>query len=391
MRTWEKILRPFLYRKVFNGILLEKVKEGKMMLTDEMKSMAYLINKEILKIFPYEYIKEVCSGEITMKEIIDQIMMECCKYAYDNSLETHSLDYYMGGATKANDSDRMMYQRVLDYVRNKREIEQIELGKIGINKYDDQIKYRYNIMDKISGHELNKFHFWELQNIHDMHLVKAIVDKRIGKGNFTLDKMQEYSDEYDCFVDSIKKDWYGEHKNSLFDYLAFFTLEWKYSFDFYYEIADALSYMKRRNIKNMRNWIALFSVPLVMYSDLLLSHPGVVPGRVTSNNRMLTARRKYIKYIVISDSLDYEAVKKQFMGANVIICTILERVTIGGKSLQHWFWENTVEQDWLSVMEEYNAFQAFVSNKKWDKKKLRIVKDIYNEISFDYKNHEIRS
>ena len=37
------------------------------MLTDEMKSMAYLINKEILKIFPYEYIKEVCSGEITMK------------------------------------------------------------------------------------------------------------------------------------------------------------------------------------------------------------------------------------------------------------------------------------------------------------------------------------
>ena len=100
------------------------------MLTDEMKSMAYLINKEILKIFPYEYIKDVCSGEITMKEIIDQIMMECCKYAYDNSLETHSLDYYMGGATKANDSDRMMYQRVLDYVRNKREIEQIELEKI---------------------------------------------------------------------------------------------------------------------------------------------------------------------------------------------------------------------------------------------------------------------
>lgn len=361
------------------------------MLTDEMKSMAYLINKEILKIFPYEYIKDVCSGEITMKEIIDQIMIECCKYAYDNSLETHSLDYYLGGATNANDSDRMMYQRVLDYVRNKREIEQIELEKIGINKYGDQIKYRYEIMDKIRGHELNKFHFWELQNIHDMHLVKAIVDKRIGKGNFTLDNMQEYSNEYDCFVDSIIKDWYEEHKNSLFDYFAFFTLEWKYSFDFYYEIADAISCMKKRNIENMRNWIALFSAPLVIYSDLLLTHPGVVPGRITSNNRMLTTRRKYIEYIVESDSPDYETVKKQFMGANVIICTILERVTIGGKNLQHWFLENTVEQDWLSVMEEYNAFQAFISNKKWDKKKLRIVKDIYNEISFDYKNHEIRS
>lgn len=112
--------------------------------------------------------------------------------------------------------------------------------------------------------------------------------------------------------------------------------------------------MKRRNIKNMRNWIALFSAPLVIYSDLLLSHPGVVPGRVTSNNRMLTARRKYIKYIVKSDSLDYEAVKKQFMGANVIICTILERVTIGGKSLQHWFWRilwNKIGfQLWKSIM-----------------------------------------
>ena len=73
------------------------------MLTDEMKSMAYLINKEILKIFPYEYIKEVCSGEITMKEIAIEGLLSIQAGENPRVIE-EKLKSFLAPADRASDS-----------------------------------------------------------------------------------------------------------------------------------------------------------------------------------------------------------------------------------------------------------------------------------------------
>ena len=66
-------------------------------------------------------------------------------------------------------------------------------------------------------------------------------------------------------------------------------------------------------------------------------------------------------------------------------------MTLGGVHLRAWFVAHTDESDWLSVFQEYNIFQVFNSEKIWDKKVSRRLKDIYNAVSMDYKNPVIRS
>ena len=60
------------------------------MLNKKMQAVAVAIEEVITHTLPSEYQLYVFSGEITLKDIIDQILVECCKYAHDNAAEKHS-------------------------------------------------------------------------------------------------------------------------------------------------------------------------------------------------------------------------------------------------------------------------------------------------------------
>ncbi len=167
------------------------------MLTKKMDIVAQTIENQILTVFPEEYVWETFSGKITLRDTILQLLAECCKYAYDNTQETHSLDFYLGGAGSADDSERMMHQRTMNYVRDKRKVQEQQLRAEGWSVNGLTLPEMKGIGEKLKGHRLNHFQFWEICNIHDMRLVKAVVDRKIGKGNFTSQNMQEISDEYD--------------------------------------------------------------------------------------------------------------------------------------------------------------------------------------------------
>lgn len=361
------------------------------MLTQNLQAVAKAVAFQIIKVFPDEYLRETLSGKSTLKDIVLQILVECCKYAYDNTQERHSLNYYLGGAASVDVSERMMHQRTMNYIREKRQIQDRVLRSEGWIVNDLAPKELKGIKEKLRGHSLNSFQFWEVCNIHDMRLVKAVVDKRIGKNNFTSKNMQELSEEYDSYLASLQKDWYGDNKNGIFDFLAMFTLEWKYSFDFYYEIADTMEKRNIKSISKMKERIGLFSAQLRLYSDLLLTHPGILPGPMLAENRMLVTRRKYIEDIISADEKSFEHIKRQFMGVQVILSAMLSQMTLNGIQIREWFIDNTNQDDWLSAFKEYDVFQSFVAGKLWDKKKTRCVKNIYNEMSVDYKNPDFRS
>lgn len=361
------------------------------MLTDRMIAVAQAVQNQILTVFPEEYLQKTFSGKITLKDIILQILVECCKYAYDNTQEKHSLDYYIGGAASVDDSERMKHQRIMNYIKDKRIILDKQLRAEGWIVNDLVPKEMKDIKEKLKGHFINEFQFWEICNIHDMRLVKAIVDRRIGNANFTSQNMQEISDEYDSCLNALLKDWNGNNETPLFDFLAMFTLEWKYSFDFYYEISEFMVEERIKRISDIKNRIGLFTSPQTLYSDLLLTHPGILSGPLCVENRMMVARRKYIEDIIMADTKSFDLVKRQFAGALVIMGSMISQMTLGGIFIRKWFVEKTEIKDWLSVFKEYDVFQVFISPKQWDKKKTRFVKDIYNVMSMDYKNPDFRS
>lgn len=109
------------------------------------------------------------------------------------------------------------------------------------------------------------------------------------------------------------------------------------------------------------------------------------------DNRMLVSREKFLNDITSANEDSFEQIKRQYMGSQVIIGSILARMTFQSEMLIEWFCQHTTEDDWISAFKTYDIYKIYTPNKKWNKKNARIVKDIYNELSFNYKNHENRS
>lgn len=358
------------------------------MLTGKMNEVSKAIEDTIIEVFPTQYLIKLLSSRITLQDLTNQILVECCKYAYDQTQEKHSLDYYLGGAVHAEDSERMMHQRTIDYIRDKKTIYYQILGFDAKHLVPEKMQ---SIKAKLEGHKFTDFQFWEICNVHDMQLVKAIIEKRIGKPNFSTDKIEAYAKEYNNFLVERQKDWEVKRSNPLFDFLAFFTLEWKYSFEFIYELAAEMANANIKNIPDMRQRIALFAGQFTLVSDLIIANPEIMPTPITTENRMILVRRKFLPDVVESDTEEFEKIRYLFMQAQVVVASMLLRMTLGGVHLRAWFVAHTDESDWLSVFQEYNIFQVFNSEKIWDKKVSRRLKDIYNAVSMDYKNPEIRS
>ena len=93
------------------------------MLNEKMKAVQIAI-EQIINGFPKDYLNTVFGDRIIKEDLILQIMLECCKYAYDSTAEKHSIRYYCKNVEK-NEEDyfRMNLQRSICKIYNYREKE----------------------------------------------------------------------------------------------------------------------------------------------------------------------------------------------------------------------------------------------------------------------------
>lgn len=152
-------------------------------------------------------------------------------------------------------------QHTMAYIRRCRTRQAQELESFGWHANGLAPKQLDTIEKKLAGDALNSFQFWEVFNVHKMKLVKGIVERRLGKPNFSTEKMRVYTREYDEFVQQCFDDWNLTQENLLFGFLALFTLEWKYSFEFYYKIIQAMISCKINELPDLKKRILLFSGP----------------------------------------------------------------------------------------------------------------------------------
>ena len=363
------------------------------MLNENMYAVAVELGEVIVKNFPIEYQIYVFDEKLTLHDIIGQILVECCKYAYDNTAEKHSLNYHMKSTDLLldKDSERMILQRTMSYIQERRMIQHDMLLNRGISVEGLIAPDMENIKDRLAGYQLNDFQYWEINNVHNMRLVKAIVERRLPKKNFNTDLFKEYAEEYDCVFQQYAEDW-KNGDNVIFDFLALFTLEWKYSFDFYYELATEMLKSNVSEIPDMKRRLVAFSGTPSIYSLLLQFEPRFIEGTLYTDSRMLVSRRKYIHEIVTLSADAFEEELTRFNESIVLVSAMLLHMTYKKIPIRDWFIKNSSPEDWLSVFRNYDVFQTFNSEKDWsNKKKIRYVKEIYNAMSYDYKNPEYRS
>jgi len=365
------------------------------MLNEKMHAVAKTIEEVIIHTIPAEYQMFVFEGKITLEDIISQVLVECCKYAYDSTEEKHSLNYFTKNADTnidAYDSERMTHKRTMDYIQERRSIEHEAFLNSGVSLDGLKAHDMSNIKERLAGYNINSFQFWEINNVHDMQLVKAIVERRISKKNFDNNVFRDYAADYDNTFLQFSKEWNDGKENGLFDFMAMFTLEWKYSFDFFYELANEMVRCNVSEIPDVKRRIVAFCGNPAINSLLLQIDPRLVGGTIHMNSRMLVSRRKYIHDIVTVPNNEFETDLTRFIESLVVVATMLTHMTYRKIPIREWFIQNSTPDDWVNVFRDYDVFQAFVPIKDWtDKKKIRYLKEMYSKMSFDYKNPENRS
>lgn len=124
----------------------------------------------------------------------------------------------------------------------------------------------------------------------------------------------------------------------------------------------------------------------MLYPDLMFTNPEIVPAPLSSDNRFLMIRRKFVHDLVTLDDHSFEDLTQQYMNVQVIISEVLRSMVVDGTPIKEWFIKYTDESDWISAFRNYELFDIYTPAKTWDKKKLRIAKNIYNAVSIDYKS-----
>lgn len=367
------------------------------MLNEKMDKVAAAIVEVLMKELSIRDQLFLFDGQTNVYDLAKEVMSICCRDAYHFQAAKHSLRHYLEDEGFGKESDhwhaaRMRNQRTLDYINERRAIAAEHHKEAG--HYGDGLEPppMNDIADKLDGYKLDAFQFWEIGNVHDMRLVKAIVDRRFSRKNYSADDVARDFAEYDQAMAKKKAVWNEmEGEEAYLAYLAFQTLESKYSLEFIYRIACEMARSGKPEPPNLGRRVMAYCGEVGGYSCLDLARLSQV-DHVGFDCALIGRRNDYIEEIVSFDGDELELSLQRAFEARVAVALLVSRMTYRGTPIQQWFNENTSVNDWLSVSRYCAYFDVWDNDKDLsDKRVVRGIKRIYSAISWDYKNPDFRS
>ena len=114
----------------------------------------------LMKCLPKEYLERVFSEDMGLDDLVDQVILELIKYAYESKLERHPLNYYLGQSGDIKDDLRMTYSRLIKISNDYRNKELDILEKYyGINTEDARPPKMQEMNEKLDGYQLTEMDY----------------------------------------------------------------------------------------------------------------------------------------------------------------------------------------------------------------------------------------
>ena len=316
-------------------------------MNDIMMTVGDAITRFLIDSYPHDYLHAVFSEkDLAIDDLVDQILMELIKYAYDSTQEEHSIRYYLNRADELTDDVRMKYSRLMkisnDY--KEKELDFFERN-FGFAVEKDRPPKMQSIDDKLEGYLLSEMKFFEITNIGDLELIKAVINHRLDSSKKVSNKrFREIVEQYDKMVISLMEQSQESDEKMVFNSLAYFSLEWKYAFDFIYDCAVS---MRGSNISKGEE--AFTKIGILLGYRVVESILGI---SVSSDSRMVGYREKLIPLFFDDERLTFRY--SEFLS---LMVTVKEKVCHEGTPIKQWFTENTDVHDWASFLREYDVFR----------------------------------
>lgn len=324
----------------------------------------------VIETFPDEYLYSVFSENMGVDDLVDQIILELIKYSYEETAERHSIREYLKQLGEYTDDIRVRYSRLIGKYNDNRE-QEISFVKRSMRLPVDENASppkMEDISNKREGYQLTPIQFLELRNMDEIELIKAIITHRIGSSHsISNDVFYKIASQYDKMVLSLKEKSTYSDEDMVFNCLAYFAHEWRYSFDFLYACAE---YMIENKKDDSYEFFAVIKD--------LVGYKATYPfwgGSVLSYSRMVGYREKLIPFFMEDGNYSYRY--EQFIS---IMTKVKEDACIEDVPIKKWFIDNTTIDDWASFLREYDVFKHWKVEKKYSGKTIRKIRELFKLI-----------
>lgn len=103
-------------------------------MNNKITKIGSAITEYILTAFDPDYLYSVFGGVIDIDDLVDQVILECVKKAFDSTEEKHSLRYYLKiNGDESSDDVRMKYSRLMAIV-NEAKKKEVHSKEVRIEK-----------------------------------------------------------------------------------------------------------------------------------------------------------------------------------------------------------------------------------------------------------------
>ena len=289
------------------------------------------------------------------------ITVEFIKYSYDSQDPVYSLRHFLGDA---DDSERMLQSRIMQYVLKYKKKELSENNVVITENHKYANLEMDSIGQKLKGHRLTAMNYFEHQNIHDLELIKSIVEKRIGSvKKVSNTRFIDIFEQYDKMIESLIERSKKSDEDMVFASLAMFTFEWHYPIEFFY----CISCMMEENNTNT------IDLPLLTLLCARLDNlESIFGGNASIDSRMVIERFVFLPQLIESNQNYNDKVVLMDLIKEILILIAQYKEIVPsteGELYKEWFKKESNMADWASFFRYYNIFQIY-ENKDWTKTRI---------------------
>lgn len=292
--------------------------------------------------------------------VANYITLEFIKYSYDYSDPVYPLRHFLGDA---DDSERMLQSRTVQYVLKYKRKELENNSNLAPDHKFANIDMD-TIEQKLKGYRFTEMNYFEHQNIHDLEVIKAIVEKRICSAKKVPNpRFEDMFEQYDNMVEGLIARSNNSDHDMVFASLALFTIEWKFSIETLYHIACL---MEENGLKEVDQ----HALALLVGNVWIESQFG---GSVKTESRMVKERRYILDYIFDEEIDPYSKNTMMDLIKKILVIGVHYKEickTNEGEPYKEWFRKESTEEDWASFFRYYNLFDIW-QKKEWTRKKIQ--------------------
>lgn len=303
--------------------------------------------------------------------VANYITLEYIKYSFDYNDPKFSMRHFMGDV---DDSERMLQSRIVQYIlKYKKKERERRNNLLPDNKYGD-IEMN-SIEHKLKGYRITEMNYYEHQNIHDLEIIKAIVEKRIGSAKKVSNpRFKEMFEQYDNMIAELYTCSNKSNHDMVFSSLALFTIEWKYAIETLYRLACI---MEKKGLKD----VDLNALILLIGGVWIESRFG---GSAETDSRMVKERLNFLEYL-FDERIDkqYKNEIMDLIKETLVIVVYYKEylVTNEGELYKEWFRKESTEEDWASFFRYYNMFDIW-QRKEWTRKRIQNLRTLLDRVAY---------